>query len=183
MESLKRNNDWLDKELKTKSEELTKYRKEKGLRIAELQRQCDDATSAVEAANRTETTLRRRIEEISQKADDSFSRIQQMQEEAAERDQAFKVELDAANRLTELTRNSATTERKRQQDLAPSWSLRKMTLQSSLEDLVLSSRLNMENEKPQRQRLQNLKSISSNCKLSSQLLERWRNKVSLLIKV
>ena len=118
VESLKRNNDWLDKELKTKSEEFTKYRKEKGLRIAELQRQCDDATSAGEAANRTETTLRRRIEEVSQKADDSFSRIQQMQEEAAKRDQAFKVELDAANRLTELTRNSATTERKRQQDLA-----------------------------------------------------------------
>ena len=118
VESLKRNNDWLDKELKTKSEEFTKYRKEKGLRIAELQRQYDEATSAVEVANRTETTLRRRLEEVSQKADDSFSRIQQMQEEAAKRDQAFRVELDAANRLTELTRNSATTERQRQQDLS-----------------------------------------------------------------
>ena len=118
VESLKRNNDWLDKELKTKSEEFTKYRKEKGLRIAELQRQYDEATSAVEAANRTETILRRRLEEVSQKADDSFSRIQQMQEEAAKRDQAFRVELDAANRLTELTRNSATTERQRQQDLS-----------------------------------------------------------------
>ena len=41
-----------------------------------------------------------------------------MQEEAAKRDQAFRVELDAANRLTELTRNSATTERQRQQDLS-----------------------------------------------------------------
>ncbi len=118
IESLKRNNDWLDKELKTKSEEYTKYRKEKSLRIAELQRQYDEATSAIDVANRTETTLRRRLEEISQKADDSFSRIQQMQEEAARREESFRVELDAANRLTELTRNSANTERQRQQDLS-----------------------------------------------------------------
>ena len=118
IESLKRNNDWLDKELKAKSEEYTKYRKEKSLRIAELQRQYDEATSAIDAANRTETSLRRRLEELSQKADDSFSRIQQMQEEAARREESFRIELDAANRLTELTRNAANTERQRQQDLS-----------------------------------------------------------------
>ena len=117
IESLKRNNDWLDKELKTKSGEYTKYRKEKSLRIAELQRQLDEATSTIDAANRTETTLRRRLDELSQKADDSFTRIQQLQEDAAKRDESFRVELDAANRLTELTRNSANTERQRQQDL------------------------------------------------------------------
>ena len=117
IESLKRNNDWLDKELKTKSAEYTKYRKEKGLRIAELQRQYDEAISTIDASTRTETTLRRRLEEVSQKADDSFSRIQKMQEEAAKQNESFKVELDAANRLTELTRNSANTEKQRQQEL------------------------------------------------------------------
>lgn len=117
IESLKRNNDWLDKELKTKSGEYTKYRKEKSLRITELQRQIDEATSAIDAANRTETALRRRLDELSQKADDSFTRIQQLQEDAAKRDESFRVELDAANRLTELTRHSANTERQRQQDL------------------------------------------------------------------
>ena len=117
IESLKRNNDWLDKELKTKSQEYTKYRKEKSLRIAELQRQIDEATSTIDAANRTETTLRRRLDELSQKADDAFTRIQQLQEDAAKKDESFRVELDAANRLTELTRNSANTERQRQQDL------------------------------------------------------------------
>lgn len=118
IESLKRNNDWLDKELKTKSGEYTKYRKEKSSRIAELQRQHDEAQSNTDAANRTETTLRRRLEELSQKADDAFSRIQQMQEEAAKKDQEFRVELDAATRLAELTRNSLNTERQRQQDLS-----------------------------------------------------------------
>lgn len=118
IESLKRNNDWLDKELKTKSGEYTKYRKEKSLRIAELQRQYDEAQSTIDAASRTETNLRRRLEELTQKADDSFSRIQQMQEETAKKDEGFRVELDAASRLTELTRNSLNTERQRQQDLS-----------------------------------------------------------------
>lgn len=117
IESLKRNNDWLDKELNTKSAEYTKYRKEKGLRIAELQRQYDDAQSTIDAAHRTETNLRRRLDELSQKADESFSRVQQMQEELAKKDELFRVELDAANRLTELTRNSADTERQRHQEL------------------------------------------------------------------
>lgn len=117
IESLKRSNDWLDKELKTKSEEYTKYRKEKGLRITELQRQCEEAQNSIDAANRTETTLRRRLDEVSQKTDESFAQIQKLQEEAAKKDESFKVELDAANRLTELTRNSANTERQRQQDL------------------------------------------------------------------
>ena len=117
IESLKRNNDWLNRELRTKSDEYTKYRKEKSLRITELQRQFDEATSTIDAANRTETTLRRRLDELNQKADDSFIRIQQLQEDAAKRDESFRIELDAANRLTELTRNSADTERQRQQDL------------------------------------------------------------------
>lgn len=117
IESLKRNNDWLEKELKAKSEEYTKYRKEKSLRTTELQRQFEEATSTIDAANRTETTLRRRLDELNQKADDSFTRIQHLHEDAAKRDESFRVELDAANRLTELTRNSANTERQRQQDL------------------------------------------------------------------
>ena len=91
IESLKRNNDWLEKELKTKSGEYTKYRKEKTLRITELQRQFDEATSTIDAANRTETTLRRRLDELSQKADDSFTHIQQLQEDAAKRNESFRV--------------------------------------------------------------------------------------------
>ena len=117
IQSLRRNNDWLDKELKTKSGEYTKYRKQKSSQLAELQRQNDEAQSTIDAAKRTETTLRRRLEELSQKADDSFSRIQQMQEEIAKKEQDFRVELDAASRLAELTRNSLNTERQRQQDL------------------------------------------------------------------
>lgn len=117
IEHLKRNNEWLDNEFKTKSADYTKYRKEKGNRIAELQRHNDEAASSIDSLNRTEVTLRKRLEEMGQKADDSLSRIQQMQEEVSRKDEAFQVELDAANRLAELMRNSANTERERQRDI------------------------------------------------------------------
>jgi len=117
IEHLKRSNEWLDQELKTKSEEYSKYRKEKGARLAELQRQNDEAASTIDALNRMESNLRKRYEEVSQKADECLSRIQQMQEEAAMKDEAFNVEIVAANRLTELMKNSANTEKQRQQDL------------------------------------------------------------------
>lgn len=117
IEHLKRSNEWLDKELKTKSEEYSKHRKEKGARLAELQRQNDEAASKLDALSRTESNLRKRYEEVSQKADDCLSRIQQMQEEASRKDEAFNVEIVAANRLTELMKNSVNTERQRQQDL------------------------------------------------------------------
>jgi len=116
-EHLKRHNDWLDTELQTKSCEHTKFRKEKNARIAELQRRNDDLSGNLDALNRTERTLRTRLDEVSQKADDAFSRIQQLQEEAARKEEACDVERNAANRLAELMKTSANTERQRQQDL------------------------------------------------------------------
>lgn len=117
IDSLKRNNDWLDQELKTKAAELSKFRKEKLARIAELQRQNEDAATNLEAASRTEQTLRGRLEEVNQKADDFLSQAQQLREEATRQEGNFRAELDTANRLAELMRNSVNTERLRQQDL------------------------------------------------------------------
>ncbi|KAL8827841.1 MAG: hypothetical protein Q9191_002941 [Dirinaria sp. TL-2023a] len=117
IEHLKRNNDWLDNELKTRSSDHVKFRKEKGARIAELQRQNDDLSSNVDGLTRTEKTLRTRLDEVGQKADDAFSKIQQMQEELVSKEEAFSIELDSANRLAQLMQNSANTERQRQQDL------------------------------------------------------------------
>ena len=117
IEQLKRSNDWLDKELKTKSEEYSKYRKEKSLRISELQRQNEDATGEIDSLKKTETNLRRRLDEISEKADDAFQKIQQMEEAMSRKEEAFRLELDAASRLQELTKKSADTEQHRQQEL------------------------------------------------------------------
>ena len=117
LEHLKRTNEWLEKELKTKSEEYTKYRKEKSNWITELQSKNDECVSTIHSLTVTESNLRKRVEELSQKVDDSLSRIQQLQEEASKKDEAFRIELDAANRLAELTKNLASTERERSKDL------------------------------------------------------------------
>ena len=54
---------------------------------------------------------------MNQKTEESFTRTQQLQEEASKKDEAFRIELDAANRLAELMKTSSDTEKARQKDL------------------------------------------------------------------
>ncbi|KAL8734660.1 MAG: hypothetical protein Q9166_001316 [cf. Caloplaca sp. 2 TL-2023] len=117
IEQLKRNNDWLDRELKAKSDEYTKFRKDKGARISELQRQSDEASNTIDAAQRTEQTLRNRIEELSQKLEEYLSRISQLSEEATKAEESHKKSAESSARLIELTRNSASTDRARLQEV------------------------------------------------------------------
>ncbi|KAF2153514.1 hypothetical protein K461DRAFT_141426 [Myriangium duriaei CBS 260.36] len=117
---LKKNIDWHEQELKTRSEESSKFRKEKNARIAELQRANDDSTSTIESLKRTENALRQRVDEVSQKAEDAFAKIQKMQESAIDSESAFKTELDSARRLADLQKQSAETARSRLQDLESS---------------------------------------------------------------
>ncbi|KAL8932684.1 MAG: hypothetical protein Q9216_006728 [Gyalolechia sp. 2 TL-2023] len=117
IEQLKRNNDWLDRELKAKTEEHTKFRKDKGARISELQRQNEEAANTVDAARRTEQTLRNRIDELSQKSEEYLSRIQQMSEESMRAEESFQKSVDSNKRLLELTQNSASTDRARLQEV------------------------------------------------------------------
>lgn len=114
---LKRNNEWHESELKTRTTEHTKFRKEKNARISELQRANEDANATAEALKRTEQTLRLRLEELGQKADDAFAKIQQMQEGASKAEESFRVELDSARRLAELQKQSADTAKARLLDL------------------------------------------------------------------
>ncbi|KAI9758845.1 MAG: hypothetical protein M4579_002791 [Chaenotheca gracillima] len=117
VELVRRNNEWYESELKTKGTELSKTRKEKGARIAELQRQNEDSISTIEALKRTEATLRTRLEEVGQRADDAFSKIQQLQEDAAKEQEAFRKDLENSQRLAELYEESARTARDRLQDV------------------------------------------------------------------
>lgn len=117
IEQLKRNNDWLDRELKAKTEEHTKFRKDKGARISELQRQKDEASNTLDAARRTEQTLRNRIEELGQRLEDYLSRNQQLLEEATTAEESYKKNAESNKRLIELTQNSASTDRARLQEV------------------------------------------------------------------
>ena len=109
----KKNNDWYDAELKTKTAESLKIRKEKGARIAELQRQADDALSNIESLTRTEQQLRKRLEEAQSKAGDALSKVQQLQESAARAEESYRQELESSKRLVELKDQQSQTHRNR----------------------------------------------------------------------
>ncbi|KAF2203357.1 hypothetical protein GQ43DRAFT_390192 [Delitschia confertaspora ATCC 74209] len=117
VELLKKNNDWYEGELKTRNTEYAKYRKEKGTRIAELQRLNEDSNQTIEALRRTETTLRQRLDEINQKAEDSLQKIQQLEEAAGKQQESFRLQLDSAQRLADLQKQSADTAKARLQEV------------------------------------------------------------------
>ncbi|CZT40788.1 related to nucleoprotein TPR [Rhynchosporium secalis] len=113
IELAKRNNEWFENELKTKSAEALKYRKEKGARIAELQRLNEDANSNLEALKKTEQALRTRVDEIQKKAEESLGKVQQLQESAAKSEEGFRQELESARRLAQLQSQQSETHKNR----------------------------------------------------------------------
>ncbi len=113
LELARRNSSWFETELKTKNDEALKYRKEKAVRIAELQRLNEDANSTVESLTRSDQQLRSRLDAAQQKADEALSKVQQLQEAAARHEEAFRAELESAKRLVELKEQQTDTHRQR----------------------------------------------------------------------
>ncbi|OJD15924.1 hypothetical protein AJ78_03867 [Emergomyces pasteurianus Ep9510] len=116
LELLKKNNEWFENELKTKSGEYLKFRKEKSARISELQRLNEDANSNIDTLRRSENALKSRLDEVEQKYEDSLSTIQQLKEEAIQTTESFRIELDSSSRLAQLQQTSAETAKKRVQE-------------------------------------------------------------------
>ncbi|EGE08418.1 filament-forming protein [Trichophyton equinum CBS 127.97] len=113
---LKKNNEWFETELKTKSAEYLKFRKEKGTRISELQRLNEEANSKVESLERSENALKRRLDDIEQKYEESLTNIQQLKEEAIQAAESFRIELDSSSRLAQLQQAAAETAKQRVQE-------------------------------------------------------------------
>ena len=143
LELARRNNDWLENELKTKSAEALKSRKEKGARIAELQRLYDDANSNIESLTRSDQQLRRRLEEAQKKADDALAKVQHLQEYAARAEEGFKQELESSRRLVELKDEQTKTHKKRLQEVE----LRLEQVKDDAVEEVRSVRQTLEKEK------------------------------------
>ena len=118
IDTLKRNGDWLDQELKTRSAEYSTFRRDKNARVAELVRSNEEATTTIETLQRSELSLKQRLDEANQKCEDFLNQIQQLRDEASRSEENFRSELDTSNRLAELLKNSLSTERHRQQDLS-----------------------------------------------------------------
>lgn len=102
IELLRKNNDWYEGELKTRSNDNTKFRKEKNAQVAELQRANADASESIDSLQRTEALLRKHVEELKAKAEEDRMRIQQLEDEAANSEANFRSELDNTKRLAAL---------------------------------------------------------------------------------
>ena len=113
----RRNSEWLESELKTKSDEGLKYRKEKGARIAELQRQNEDAKSEVEALKRTEQQLRDRLKSMQEKADDALVKLQKQEGSFATTIESYKHELEDQRRLVDMSDQLSRKHQERVGDL------------------------------------------------------------------
>ncbi|KAL1871627.1 Protein mlp1 [Diaporthe australafricana] len=138
---LKRNNDSFEQELKTKREEALKYRKEKGARIAELERLTDEQRSTIDSLTRGEQQLRSRLDDAQRKADDSLAKIQQLKEAAARTEESFTQELEASRRLADLQVQQAETSRGRLREVEnrlekvqDDFAVQRMRIEKQLED-------------------------------------------------
>ncbi|KLU86670.1 hypothetical protein MAPG_05682 [Magnaporthiopsis poae ATCC 64411] len=107
LEFAQKNNEWLETELKTKTADALKDRKEKGERIAELQRLNDEANSTVDSLTKSEQQLRSRLDAAQKKTEEALTKIQQLQEAAARSDAGYKQEVDTAKRLAEVSQEYA----------------------------------------------------------------------------
>ncbi|KAM5475318.1 Protein mlp1 [Microsporum audouinii] len=113
---LKKNNEWFETELKTKSAEHLKFRKEKSARISELQRLNEEANSKAETLERSENALKRRLDDVEQKYEESLANVQQLKEEAIQATESFRIELDSSSRLAQLQQAAAETAKQRVQE-------------------------------------------------------------------
>lgn len=116
-EQQKRSNDWLDSELKTKTSEQTKFRKEKNAKIVELQRLNDDANEKIDLLQHTESNLRKRLIEAERQTEDTLAKIEKQATEAYKKEESLRLELETSRRLTELQKQTADTARRRVQEL------------------------------------------------------------------
>lgn len=117
LELQKRNNESRSNELKTKGEEFTKFRKEKNTLISTLQREIEESNATAEALQRTENTLRQRLEEVQAKADEAFARNATLLDDFAKKEQDFRTQIDSTKRLADLQAQNASTHKARLKDV------------------------------------------------------------------
>jgi len=117
LEMVKKNNEWLDAELKTKAGEHQKFRKEKAAQISRINSELEEALSNVEMLKRLLDSLKERYEEVSRKAEDRQVKINDLQSSAATNEEAFKNEFNSQKRLAEVYQNAMNSANGRFADL------------------------------------------------------------------
>lgn len=117
IEALRKNNEWFTTELKKRSEDHAKYRKEKSAQVAQLLRENADASEIIDSLRRTEALLRQHIDELQSKAEEDRKRIDALEDKAAQDESNFRIEVDGVRRLAALHQQTTESGKKRLQDL------------------------------------------------------------------
>lgn len=112
-EMIKKNNEWLDSELKTKAAEHRGFRKEKAAQVSSLNSELEEALSNVEILKRSVDSLKERLEDVSKKAEDRLSKIRDLQSHSASQEEGFRQEIHAQKRLAEVLQKSVNTSKAR----------------------------------------------------------------------
>ncbi|KOS22163.1 Nucleoporin nup211 [Escovopsis weberi] len=139
----RQNAEWLENELKTKSDEGLKYRKEKGARIAELQRQNEDLKSQIDVSKKTEQQLRDRLTTIQTKADDALVKLQKQEGSFASTVESYKQELEDQRRLVDMSNQLSKKHQERVRELDSE----KERLKDNYENELRRVRLELESER------------------------------------
>lgn len=139
----RRNSEWLETELKTKSDEALKYRKEKGARIAELQRQNEDAKADMDALKRADQQLRDRLNAMQAKADEALVKLQKQEGSFATTIESYKHELEDQRRLVDMSDQLSKKHQERVRDLEGE----KARLKDNYESEIHRVRLQLEQER------------------------------------
>lgn len=113
IELLKKNNEWLESELKTKTAEFQKFRKEKAAQTSTLQHELEDALSSADMAKRSGENMKQRYEEVSKKAEDALQKIKDLQEKSITQEESFRAEMSSQQRLAQLWEQTAKQHRAR----------------------------------------------------------------------
>lgn len=143
LELTRRNGEWLEAELKTKSDEALKYRREKGACIVELQRQNEDLRSQVETLQRTEKQLRERLDAMQAKADEALVKLQRQESTFAGTVDSYKQELADQRRLVEMSQQLSEKHQERVRELEAE----KVRLQDNYENELRRVRLELEQDR------------------------------------
>ncbi|RDA90853.1 hypothetical protein CP533_1542, partial [Ophiocordyceps camponoti-saundersi (nom. inval.)] len=137
------NEEWLQTELKTKSAEALKYRKEKGAQIAQLQQEGDDARSQVDSLRRSEKQLRERLAAAQAKADETLVTLQKQEAAFSTTVDSYKQELENQRRLVDMSDQLSKKHHERVKDLEAE----KERLRDNHENEIRRVRLELEQER------------------------------------
>lgn len=107
IELLKNNNEWLDNELKSKTEEYRKSRSERLARITSLESQLETLRGDYQVLKSSAESSSERLATINQKYDDSLVKIKDLQNSKITLEEGFRNEIESQRRLTSLWEKSA----------------------------------------------------------------------------